>query len=232
MRFDIITIFPKAFSYLNESIIKRAADKKLLEIHIHDLRAFAHDKHRRVDDRPYGGGAGMVMKVEPIYRAVEHIKKITARKKYKKTRIILLAAKGKRFVQKKGRQMAHYEHIIFICGHYEGVDERVAGHIADEELSIGDYVLTGGELPAMVALDAIVRHIPGVIKKASLEQESFGVHKGRGVGLEYPHYTRPESFISNGNKNKKMKPWVVPKVLLSGDYAKIEQWKEIHKKSC
>jgi len=233
MRFDIITIFPGAFSYLNESIIRRATDKKLLDIHVHDLRVFAHDKHRRVDDRPYGGGAGMVMKVEPIYRAIEHIKKNTVRKKYKKTRIILFAAKGKRFVQKKAQQLARYDHIIFICGHYEGVDERVALHVADEELSIGDYVLTGGELPAMVVLDAVSRHIHGVIKEESLQQESFSMDKGDNYTLEYPHYTRPETFLPKGKNNgKKIRPWGVPKVLLGGDHAKIERWKEIHRKSC
>jgi tRNA (guanine37-N1)-methyltransferase len=232
MRFDIITIFPKAFSYLEESIIRRAVNAGVIEIHLHDLRSFAKDKHKKVDDRPYGGGPGMVMKVEPIWLAVSSILKKTARHKNWKRRIILLSAKGGTFSQKKAVQLSKFDHIIFICGHYEGVDERVADHIADEEISIGNYVLTGGELPAMVILDAVARNIKGTIKKESLLNESFG--NGKDTKLEHPQYTRPEVFspVIKGKKaGKSAKKWSVPAVLLSGNTAKIEDWKKIHRKT-
>lgn len=199
MKFDIITIFPNAFdSYFNESIIKRAQNKKLIKINIHNLRNYTTDKHKTVDDKPYGGGPGMVMMVEPIYKAVKKIKGKS------KAKVILFSAKGKKFDQKIAQKFSKLDRLIMICGHYEGVDERVGKYIADEEISIGDYVLTGGEIPAMVVTDAVARLIPGVLgKKESLEE----------IKGSYPVYTRPEIF----NKLK------VPKVLLSGNHKKIEE---------
>lgn len=219
--FDFITIFPEAFSYLNESIMWRAQNKGFVEMGVYDLREYSEDKRRRVDDTPYGGGAGMVMKVDPIQKAVKKILRHTQDRK-RKTRIILLSAKGKKFDQKKAKSLLKYEQLIFICGRYEGVDERVAKHIADEEISVGDYVLTGGELPAMTITDAVVRLIPGVIKERSLEEESFSGKSGS--DLEYPHYTKPEIVEIDKKKRR------VPKVLLSGDHKKIEEWREKHSK--
>ncbi len=229
MKFDIITIFPRIFdSYFNESIIKRAQNKRLIKIKIHDLRDFALDKHRTVDDKPYGGGAGMILKIEPIYKAIKKIK-ITNQN----SKLILLSAKGKKFEQKMAYQLSKFKRLIIICGHYEGVDERLVKYIADEEISIGDYVLTGGELPAMILVDAITRLIPGVIKKESLVEESFNIFKRSDVKgqmskvrcqTEYPQYTRPEIFYPNP-KNKKI-AWRVPKILLSGNHKKIEEWRQ------
>lgn len=220
MRFDIITIFPKIFnSYLSESILARAQAKNLIDINIHDLRDYAEGRHRQVDDRPFGGGPGMVLKIEPIYKAVKAIKK----GKKTGTRLILLSAKGKTFTQNDAKRLSKYSQIILICGRYEGVDERVAKYIADEEISIGDYVLTGGELPAMIIVDSVSRLIPGVIgKKESLTEESFTIYNKRGKirYTEYSHYTRPEVFFPD----KKTK-WLAPKVLLSGNHAKIHDWR-------
>lgn len=213
MRFDILTIFPKMFSgYFEESIIKRAVARKLLDIRVHDLRRWAAGKHRKVDDKPYGGGPGMVMQVEPFYKALKTLKAGT-----KGDRIILMSAKGKPFSQKEARRLAKYKRLVLLCGRYEGVDERVAEHLADEELSIGPYVLTGGELPAMIVVDAVARMVPGVVGKAeSIAEES---HAQEGV-TEYPQYTRPEVFKPrNGAK------WRVPKILLSGDHAKVAVWR-------
>jgi len=216
--FDIITIFPKAFSYLNESIMWRAQKKAFVKINIHNLRDFSDNKHKKVDDTPYGGGAGMLMKVEPIQKAVKKIKK-----KKGKVRVILLSAKGKKFDQKKAKSLLKYDQVIFICGRYEGVDERVAKYIADEELSVGDYVLSGGELPAMLVTDAVIRLIPGVIKKESLTEESFS--DGKGIFyLEYPQYTKPEIVEIEGKKRR------TPKVLLSGNHKKIREWRIKHSK--
>ncbi|NQU83462.1 MAG: tRNA (guanosine(37)-N1)-methyltransferase TrmD [Parcubacteria group bacterium] len=208
MKINILTIFPKILdSYINESILKRAQKKKLVSFKVHDIRSSAKDKHKTTDDKPYGGGPGMVMKVEPIYNALKKIKKD------KKSRIILLSAKGKTFNQKHAKQLSKYNQLILICGRYEGVDERVAKNLADEEISIGDYILTGGELPAMIISDAVARLIPGVLgQKESLIEESFS-EEGC---LEYPHYTRPEEF----------KKWKVPKILLSGDHKKVEEWRK------
>lgn len=216
LRFDIITIFPKALdSYLNESIIKRAQKQKNIEARIHNLRDFTNDRHKTVDDHPFGGGAGMVLKIEPIYKA---LKKICL--KNKKSAVVLLSAKGKLFTQQKAREFSKLEQIILICGHYEGVDERVAKYLADEEISIGQYVLTGGELPALTILDATSRLLPGVIKKKSLEEESFS----KTNQTEYPQYTRPKKF-KMGNKNI-----CVPKVLLSGNHKNIDEWHKKHQK--
>ncbi len=210
MRIDIITIFPKMFGpVLNDSILKRAQEKKKLKVYVHDLRDYTLDKHRKVDDRPFGGGSGMVMSPEPIFRAVEAIKEIPA---CRNSRVILLSAQGQRFDQKRALRLSKYKSIILICGHYEGIDERVAERLADEEISIGDYVLTGGECAAMVVVDAVVRLIPGVLgDKNSLNFESF-----EGNLLEYPHYTRPADF--RGMK--------VPQLLLTGDHKKIEAWRK------
>jgi len=220
MRFDIITIFPDIFdSYFNESIIKRAQKKKLVKIKIHNLRDFSEGKRRTVDSRPYGGGSGMVLTAEPIYKAVKAIRK------KKKSKIILLSAKGKKFNQKMAERFSKLEQIIIICGRYEGVDERVAKYLTDEEISIGDYVLTGGELPAMVIVDAVSRLLPGAINKESLKEESFSkdfkIQNSKfKTNREYPHYTRPEELLMNGRKRK------VPKVLLSGNHKKIKEWRE------
>ncbi len=216
MEFDIITIFPKIFSsYLKESFIKKAQEKGLIKINIHNLRDFTTDKHKTVDDRPYGGGLGMVLKVEPIFRAV---KKLGAIKKNKKTKIILFTPRGKKFNQKTAYRLSKLDRIIMICGRYEGVDERVARYIADMELSIGDYDLMGGELPAMVVIEAVARLIPGVLGKAKLLKER--VTKSGGF-VEYPQYTRPAVFSP-----KKGVFWKVPKVLLSGHHKKIAQWRK------
>lgn len=219
MRFDIIAIFPGMFdSYVSESILKRAQEKKLLKIQTYNLREFSDDKHHKVDDRQYGGGPGMVLKIEPIYKAVQSLKSKVESQKSKTRRIILLSAGGKKFDAKAAKRLSRYSQLVFICGRYEGVDERVAKYIADEELSIGDYVLTGGELPAMVIIDAVSRHIPGVLgKQESLEENRLDV----GV----PAYTRPESMVIDKKTRN------VPRVLLSGDHKKIEEWrKKVRKK--
>ena len=221
MRFDILTIFPEIFdSYFNISILKKAQKKKLIKIYTHNLRKWTLDRHQTVDDCPYGGGMGMIFKVEPIFKAVKDLKK----KKIKKCRVILFSPKGDKLTQKKVKQLSKYDQLILICPRYEGIDERVAQYIADEEISIGEYVLTGGELPAMVLVDAVSRFIPGVIKKESLSEESFNV-EGKG---EYPQYTRPEVFYPN-KKSKKI-TWQVPEVLLSGNHKKIIEWKNKHLK--
>jgi len=208
-RIDIITIFPKMFApVLNESMIKRAQSNGKVKINIHDLRDYTSSKHRKVDDRPFGGGSGMVICAQPIFSAVTHIK---SKIKNQKSKIILLCPQGKKLDQKVAKRLARYKHLILICGHYEGVDERVRQNLVDEEISIGDYVLTGGELPAMVLVDTVVRLIPGVLgDKNSLNFESF-----EGNLLEYPQYTRPADF--RGQK--------VPAVLLSGNHKKIEEWR-------
>lgn len=205
MRVDIVTIFPEMFKGpFEESILKRAQEKGLVEIKIHDLRDWATDAHKTVDDRPYGGGAGMVMRVDVIARAITQLKT-------QNSKIILLTPQGQKFNQAKAQELAKQEHLILIAGHYEGVDERVRS-LVDEEISIGDYVLTGGELPAMVVVDAVVRLIPGVLgKEESLSEESFNQDL-----LEYPQYTRPEEF--KGTK--------APEVLLSGNHAEIAKWRQ------
>lgn len=220
MRFDILTIFPGVFDgYFGESIIKRAQAKKLIDIRVHDLRRWSADqKHHKVDDRPFGGGPGMVMAVGPFYRALKSLKALTGRS----TRVILMSAKGKRFMHKEAVRLAKYRRVVLLCGRYEGVDERVAKHLCDEEISIGDFVLTGGELPAMVIVDAVSRQVPGVLgKQESLAEES---HSEEGV-TEYPQYTRPEIF-----KPKRGTAWKVPEVLLTGDHKKIAAWRRSRQK--
>ena len=233
MKFEIITIFPNLFTnFLNESLLARAQKKRLLKIKTHDLRRWTTNNHKTVDDRPYGGGAGMLLKIEPIFRAVKSIK---LKVKSKRSRVILLSAKGKTFTQKDARRLAKYDQIIMICGRYEGVDERVAKYVADEEVSVGDYILFGGEVPAMVLIEAVSRLVPGVVaKEESIKDESFSkwqMANGKWkTNREYPQYTRPEVFVpKNSIKNKvlsiKEKKWKVPKVLLSGDHKKIEEWR-------
>lgn len=243
MRFDILTIFPHMMdSYINESILKRAQEAGHIEIATRDIRDYTKDKHRTTDDAPYGGGAGMVMKVEPIYEAVVASSlskpKITKEglKHAKGTRVILLSAKGEQFTQAKAYELSKYKQLILICGRYEGVDERVADFIADEEISVGPYVLTGGELPALTIVDAVARLVPGVLgNEESLKEESFGGPPSRKASAdaahsdqiedlenarEYDQYTRPEVFSP-----KKGVEWRVPEVLLGGNHAEIEQWR-------
>ena len=217
IKFDVITIFPEMFgSYLRESLISRAQKKKLIKINVHDLRKWTKDNHKTVDDRPFGGGLGMVLKVEPIYRAVKQINKS------KKAKVILFTPRGKKFNQQVAYKLSKSDQVVFICGRYEGVDERVAKNIADMELSIGDYDLMGGELPAMVAIETISRLVSGVLGKPQLLKER--ITKSGGF-LEYAQYTRPEIFVP-----VKGKKWKAPEVLLSGDHKKIEQWKKNHGK--
>ncbi|MBU1032942.1 MAG: tRNA (guanosine(37)-N1)-methyltransferase TrmD [Patescibacteria group bacterium] len=217
LKIDVLTIFPEMFPcYTDASILGRAQKSRLLDIRALNLRKWTHDKHKTVDDKPYGGGPGMVMKVEPFHEALTHLKLRTKDGKKtasaKKTRVILTSAKGKMFDQKQARRLAKYDHLVFLCGRYEGVDERVAKKLADEEMSIGPYVMTGGELAALVMMDAVVRLRKGVLgAEESLVEESWSDEKF----LEYPQYTRPEKYLG----------WKVPKVLLSGDHGKIKQWR-------
>jgi tRNA (guanine37-N1)-methyltransferase len=205
MKIDVLTLFPAMFAGpLDESIIKRARQKGLLDLKIHDLRDWTHDRHRTVDDRPFGGGPGMLLKPEPLFDAVENLKR-------EKTRVILFSPSGRKFDQNIARELAHQEDLLLITGHYEGFDERVREVLVDDELSIGDYVLTNGALPAMVVVDAVTRLLPGVLgDDESSHDESFSA----GL-LEYPQYTRPAEF--RGMK--------VPEVLLSGNHAEIEKWR-------
>ena len=227
MKIDILTLFPKMFEgVFSESIIKRAQEKGLVEIKVHNLRDWAEDKRGTVDDRPYGGGVGMVLRVDIIDQALNKLK--TENIKHK---TILLTPQGKVFNQKKSQELTKEKNLILICGHYEGVDERVREHLVDEEISIGDYVLTGGEIPTMAVVDSIIRLIPGVLEKPEAtrsESHQSPVTPGLAFGspragshqspvlLEYPQYTRPEEY----------KDWQVPKVLLSGNHQKIEEWRE------
>jgi len=233
MKFDIITIFPEMFkSYLGESLIARAQKKKLIKINLHNLRKWTTDSHKTVDDRPFGGGLGMVLKVEPIYKAVNALKIRNPKFEIRNSKVILFTPRGKKFDQKLAYKLSKLDQIIFICGRYEGVDERVAQKIADMEISIGDYDLMGGELPAMVAVETISRLIPGVLGKPQLLKER--VTKAGGF-LEYAQYTRPEVFcptpgVGRKTPDVKAKCWRVPKVLLSGRHKKIEEWKKSHGK--
>ncbi len=217
IKFDVITIFPEMFkSYMGESLIARAIEKKFIKINLHNLRKWTTDNHQTVDDRPFGGGLGMVLKVDPIYKAVKQVNKD------KKAKIILFTPRGQKFDQTMAYKLAKENQIIFICGRYEGVDERVAEKIADMEVSIGDYDLMGGELPAMVVIETISRLVPGVIGKKQLLEER--ISKSGGF-LEYAQYTRPEIY-----EPQKGKKWKVPAVLLSGDHKKIDEWKRSHGK--
>jgi tRNA (guanine37-N1)-methyltransferase len=205
MKIDVLTLFPAMFAGpLDESIVKRAREAKLLELKIHNLRDWTHDRHKTVDDRPFGGGPGMLLKVEPLFEAIESLQR-------EKTKVILLSPSGRKFDQSIARELAQSEDLLLVCGSYEGFDERVREALADDELSIGDYVLTNGALPAMVVIDAVARLLPGVLgDDESSHDESFSA----GL-LEYPQYTRPAEF--RGMK--------VPDVLLSGNHAEIEKWR-------
>lgn len=209
MRIDVLTLFPEAFAGpLDVSIIKRAREDGLLDLQLHDIREHATDRHRSVDDYPFGGGQGMVMRVDVLDRALEHVRALAPQRGL----VVLLTPAGERLADALVRELAGEERLVLVCGRYEGVDERFVEHCVDREISIGDYVLTGGELPAMVLIDAVARHLPGVLgDEASPEEESFA----QGL-LEHPQYTRPAEY----------RGWDVPEVLLSGHHANIEKWKQ------
>lgn len=204
MRFDVLTLFPEMFSSLEESIIGRAKEKDLIQINLVNIRDFSKNKHKKVDDTPYGGGAGMVMMPDVVYDAYQSVQTEEAK-------VIYLSPQGTRLNQQKVESLSQEKHLILLCGHYEGIDQRVIDHIVDEEISIGDYVLTGGELPAMVVIDSVSRYIQGVLKEDSTKEESFS----QGL-LEYPQYTRPEEFLEQR----------VPEVLLTGHHQNIDQWRK------
>ena len=212
MRIDVLTIFPEMFApVLGASMLKRGQQRGRLRISVHDLRDYTKDKHRKVDDRPYGGGPGMVMRPEPIVKAVNAMKRVCRHRSARTCQTILMSPQGNTFSQAHAARLAKVAHLIVICGHYEGVDERVRLAVVDQMISIGDYVLTGGELPAMVVIDSVARLIPGVIGHAqATKDESFVAGY-----LEYPHYTRPQVF--NGLE--------VPEVLRSGDHERVAQWR-------
>lgn len=212
MQFEVFTLLPDVFPpYLKSSILQRARQRGLIDIRIHDIRAYTHDKHHTTDDTPYGGGGGMVMKPEPVFEAVESVLGPRSATPPPVVPVILLTPQGRVFNQRLAEGFAQHERIALLCGRYEGVDERIREHLVTDEISIGDYVLTGGELPALILIDAISRLIPGVLgdpEGASDDSHSMGL-------LEYPHYTRPPEF----------RGWKVPEVLLSGDHGRIEKWR-------
>ncbi len=204
MKIDILTLFPKMFEgILEESIIKRAIEKGIVEINIIDFREFSHLSNHQVDDTPYGGGSGMVLRCEPLVEAIESVKTMDSK-------VLLMCPQGVPYKEKKAIELSKEKHLIFVCGHYEGYDERIRNFV-DEEISIGDYVLTGGEIPAMAIMDSVIRLLPGVIKEDSYLEDSFMNNR-----LDYPTYTKPATF----------RGLTVPEVLLSGDHAKIKQWRE------
>lgn len=204
MKIDILTLFPKMFEgILEESIIKRAIEKGLVEINIIDFREFSHLSNHQVDDTPYGGGSGMVLRCEPLVEAIESVKTMDSK-------VLLMCPQGVPYKEKKAIELSKEKHLIFVCGHYEGYDERIRNFV-DEEISIGDYVLTGGEIPAMAIMDSVIRLLPGVIKEDSYLEDSFMNNR-----LDYPTYTKPATF----------RGLTVPEVLLSGDHARIKQWRE------
>ena len=204
MKFDVLTLFPEMFNCLNERIIGRAVEKEQININLVNIRDFSTNKHKKVDDTPYGGGAGMVMMPDVVYSAYNSVKTDNAK-------VIYMSPQGKTLNQIKVEQLAKEDHLIILCGHYEGIDQRVLDKIVDEEISIGDYVLTGGEIPAMVLIDSVSRYVEGVLKADSIKEESFS----DGL-LEYPQYTRPEIF--EGEK--------VPEILLSGNHQEIDKWRK------
>lgn len=227
MLIDIITLFPDMFKGpFSESIIARAQKQKLLKVKVHNLRKWTKDERKTVDDRPYGGGVGMILKPEPVFAAVHELKekyKKVIKKKNIASHVILLSPQGRTFNFRIAKKLSALTHLIFICGHYEGIDNRIFEHLADERLSIGDYILTGGEIPAMVIMDALTRLIPGVLgKEESKEAESFSFTR-QGL-LKYPQYTRPEEF--DGFDKLTMKGLKVPEILLSGNHGKIEKWRK------
>ena len=213
MRIDIFTLFPQMFqSPLSSGLCQRAIERGMVNVNIHNIRDHTHDRHRTVDDYPYGGGAGMVLKPEPIFEAVEALKKdLSPEEEGLAPPIVLLTPQGRPFSQQIAVELSKYDHLVLICGHYEGVDERVREHLATDEISIGDYVLSGGELAAMVVVDAVVRILPGV-----LGSEDSPLDDSHATGLlEYPQYTRPPEF----------RGWTVPEVLLSGNHGQIAEWR-------
>ncbi len=215
MVFNVLTIFPGLFQgFLTETLLKRAREASVVTVNLVDIRDFATDKHRTTDDTPYGGGPGMVMKVEPIFRALEALGRTQNPKpKTQNLRVVLLSPRGRQWTQQVAQEYATLENLTLICGRYEGVDQRVADHLADEELSIGPYVLSGGEVAAMVVMETVARLLPGFLgNPESLKEESFTPDSG----LEYPQYTKPENFLG----------WKVPEVLLSGDHKKITAWRK------
>lgn len=205
MKFNVLTLFPEMFEPIKESILKRAQENNLIEINLINIRDFSKNKHKKVDDYPYGGGAGMLIRPDVVYDAYQSIND------KEKAKVIYLSPQGKVLTQNKVKQLSKEKNLVLLCGHYEGIDERVLEEIVDEEISIGDYVLTGGEIPAMVLIDAVSRYVEGVINTNSVDEESFS----KGL-LEYPQYTRPEIFL--GKK--------VPEVLLSGHHSNIEKWRK------
>lgn len=215
MYFDLITIFPNIFdSYFSESLLEKAQDRELININIHDLRNYSNDERGDIDGKPYGGGRGMVMKVAPIWRAIQDVKREDCQ-----TTIIFFTPRGEKYNQKKVEEFSDQEQLILICGRYEGVDERVRKHIADRSISIGDYVLMGGELPAMIIVESVSRLIPDVV---GIDNEGFLEERQREKGMiAYPQYTRPEVFEPEEGKE-----WRTPKVLLSGHHKKIQEWRE------
>ena len=204
MKFDVLTLFPEMFQAIKQSILGRAEEKNLIQINLINIRDFSKDKHKKVDDTPYGGGAGMVMRADVVYDAYKSVQNENAK-------VIYLTPQGKKLDQKKVEELSKEKHLILLCGHYEGIDQRVIDKIVDEEISIGDYVLTGGEIPAMVLIDSVSRYVEGVLSEGSTNEESFS----QGL-LEYPQYTRPETF--EGVK--------VPEILLSGHHENIKKWRE------
>lgn len=221
MQFDVLTIFPEILSsYLKEGVLAHAIKKGIIQVNFHNLRDYAQDKHRTTDDKPFGGGPGMVMMIEPIYKAVKTVAGGRSNKQAQK-KIILLSPKGKRFNQRKAKEYTKFKQLVLICGRYEGVDERVAKYLTDESISIGDYVLAGGELPAMVIVEAVARLVPGVLgNEMSLKLETHN-----SPYADFPQYTRPENFVTEEGK-----VWKVPPILLSGHHKKIADWRDKQRK--
>lgn len=237
MRFDIVTLFPDFFrGPLDYGILRRARERSLVEVHTHDLRNFTHDKHRTVDDRPFGGGEGMVLKPEPLFEAVESLGAASREQRFARSvreTVILMSAGGELFTQQVATQLSSFDRVVLLCGRYEGVDERVVEHLADRELSVGDFVLSGGEIAAALVVDAVTRLVPGALgNEASQRQDSFSVNRSiasersgervpdstldLGGVLDYPHYTRPSEF----------RGWAVPEILSNGDHSKIRWWRK------
>jgi tRNA (guanine37-N1)-methyltransferase len=222
MQFDILTLFPEIIAqYAGMSILGRAQKNKLIKIFAHNFREYSKDKRGHVDDRPYGGGPGMILQVQPIFECLKKLK--VGKKKDKNTKIILMDPAGKKFDQRMAEKFSKLDRLVFICGRYEGFDARIH-KLVDERVSVGDYVLAGGELPALTIVEAVSRLIPGVLgNEQSLNEETHGgksKHKKMGISIEYPQYTRPEEFMG----------WKVPKILLSGDHKRIEEWRNKRKK--